>query len=122
MDVLPDIVSAFFNSAVGFFVSMLAFMIVGFYLMNRIVPLSHAWQRYEGTIITAIKLAEKAIPHDTPDAGLQKLNHALKFVLNAYYDAHDCRPSRKMTRELKEGIQIKHAELQRNGDLSAVKH
>jgi len=45
----------------------------------------------------------------------------MKFVLNSYAEQHDgSQPSASLARELKEGVQIKHAELERSGALTSA--
>ena len=111
--------AAFFNSSVGFAVTWAA--LVGFFifLASKFNPLQEKWKKYEGSIITGIKLAEKQIPDDTPNAGLVKLDAALRFVLNAYAEANSGKqPSAKLIEDIKQGIQVKHADLDRFGGLS----
>jgi hypothetical protein len=109
----------FFSSGFGFAVTWAA--VVGFFifLASKFNPLQEAWKKYEGSIITGIKLAEKQVPDDTPNAGLAKLDAALKFVLDAYAEANKGKqPSDKLVEEIKQGIQIKHSDLDRFGGLS----
>jgi len=88
----------------------------------KLNPFQEAWKKYEGSIITGIKLAEKQIPHDTPNAGLAKLDAALRFVLNASAEANNGKqPSAKLVEQIKQGIQITHNDLDRFGGLSKSK-
>ena len=62
---------------------------------------------------------KKQLPDDVPHAGLAKLDAALRFVLKAYADANNGKqPSAKLVEQIKQGIQIKHADLDRFGGLS----
>ena len=89
------------------------------WLASKFNPFQEKWKAWEGSIITGIKLAEKEIPDDTPNAGLAKLDAALRFVLKAYADANNGKqPSAKLVEEIKQGIQIKHSDLDRFGGLS----
>ena len=89
------------------------------WLLNKLYAAKPAWQALEGTIIAAVKWAEKEIPDDTPNAGLAKLDAALRFVLKAYADANNGKqPPAKLIEEIKQGIQIKHSDLDRFGGLS----
>ena len=97
-----------------------AAVVVVFLFINKLGPLHEAWKKYEGTIITGIKLAEKAISNDTPNAGLKRLDEALNFVLKSYAEQNGAEPPAKLVHELKEGIQIKHAELERLGNLHSA--
>jgi len=108
----------FLNSGIGFAIVWSA--LVGFFLFlaSKFNPLQEKWKQYEGSIITGIKLAEKQIPADTPNAGLAKLDAALRFVLNAYAEANNGKqPSAALIEQIKQGIQIKHDELDRYGGL-----
>ncbi len=107
-----------FTSSLGIALVWIGVFAAGLFLLDLYFPLRKAWEKHEGTIITGIKLAEKAIPDDTPNAGLLRLDEALRFVLAAYAEQnHGSHPSPDLQRELKEGIQIKHAELERLGNL-----
>lgn len=112
-------IGQFFKSPAG--LSLCWAAIVGFFifLASRFNPWREKWKQYEGSIITGIKLAEKQIPDDTPNAGLAKLDAALRFVLNAYAEANNGKkPSDALVEQIKQGIQIKHDELDRWGGLS----
>jgi len=109
----------FFNSGFGFALIWAGLVVLFAWLSSKWNPFEKTWEKYEGSIITGIKLAEKNVPDDTPNAGLAKLDSALRFVLKAYADAHGGKqPSAKVTEQLKQGIQIKHADLDRFGGLS----
>jgi len=124
MDVnaIIEAITGFFNSSFGFAVvwaGMVGFFI---FLASKYNPLQEAWKKYEGSIITGIKLAEKQVPDDTPNAGLAKLDAALRFVLKAYAEANKGKqPPAKLVEEIKQGIQIKHSDLDRFGGLSKSK-
>ena len=66
------------------------------------------WEAYEGTIISAVKWAEKLIDDDTENAGLKKLDEALKYAVGVYESYTKKRASAKVVQELKEGVQIVH--------------
>jgi hypothetical protein len=110
----------FLNSGIGFAIVWAA--LVGFFLFlaSKFNPLQEKWKQYEGSIITGIRLAEKQIPDDTPNAGLAKLDAALRFVIAAYAEANNGKqPSAALIEQIKQGIQIKHDELDRYGGLSS---
>jgi len=112
----------FLNSGIGFAIIWAAMVGFFIFLASRFNPLQEAWKKYEGSIITGIKLAEKQIPDDTPNTGLAKLDSALRFVLNAYAEANNGKqPSDALVEQIKQGIQIKHSELDRFGGLSKPK-
>ena len=112
----------FLNSGIGFAIIWAAMVGFFIFLASKFNPLQEKWKQYEGSIITGIKLAEKQIPDDTPNAGLAKLDAALRFVLNAYAEANNGKqPSSALVEQIKQGIQIKHSELDRFGGLSKPK-
>ncbi len=116
---LIDSLSKLLNSGVGFVVIWAVLVGVFFWLSSKFNPFQEKWKEWEGSIITGIKLAEKEIPDDTPSAGLAKLDAALRFVLKAYADANNGKqPPAKLIEQIKQGIQIKHADLDRYGGLT----
>jgi len=124
MDVnaIIEAVGKFFNSGFGFAVIWAGMVGLFLWLASRFNPFHEKWKQWEGSIITGIKLAEKNIHNDTPNAGLAKLDAALRFVLKAYAEANNGKqPPAKIIEEIKQGIQIKHADLDRFGGLSKPK-
>ena len=87
------------------------------WLLNRLYAAKPAWQAFEGTIIAAVKWAEKEIPDDTPNKALNRLNAALNYVTKVYEQARGTPAESKVQTELREGIQIVHAELEASGNL-----
>ena len=87
------------------------------WLLNRLYAAKPAWQAFEGTIIAAVKWAEKEIPDDTPNKAFNRLNAALNYVLKVYQEARGKPADAKTQAELREGIQIVHAELEASGNL-----
>ena len=117
-----DVLDSFFNSAFGFMLAMAATFALIFWILGKINPFDEKWRQWEGSIITGIKLAEKQIPDDTPNAGLERLDAALRFVLKAYGEANRGKqPSPKVIEQIKQGIQTKHADLARFGGLEKPK-
>ena len=119
INAIIDGLAAFFNSPLGFALIWSAVVGLFIFLASKFNPLQEAWKKYEGSIITGIKLAEKQVPDDTPSAGLAKLDAALRFVLKAYAEANNGKqPPAKLVEEIKQGIQVKHSELDRFSGLS----
>jgi len=113
--------SDLFNSAFGFAVIWAALVGLFFWLSSKFNPFQEKWKEWEGSIITGIRLAEKQIPNDDPHPGLAKLDAALRFVLSAYAEAHNGKqPSARLIEQIKQGIQIKHDELDRYGGLNSI--
>lgn len=87
------------------------------WLLNRLYATKPAWQAFEGTIIAAVKWAEKEIPDDAASKSLRRLDAALGYVLKVYEKSHGKPPDAKTLSELREGIQIVHAKLEAAGGL-----
>ena len=87
------------------------------WLLNRLYAAKPAWQAFEGTIIAAVKWAEKEIPDDTPNTALNRLNAALSYVAKVYEQSRGKPADAKVQAELREGIQIVHAQLEVAGNL-----
>ena len=88
------------------------------WLLNRLYAEKPAWQAFEGTIIAAVKWAEKEIPDDASNKAVKRLDAALAYVLKVYEDARGTADARTR-QEMREGIQIVHAELEAAGNLGA---
>jgi hypothetical protein len=115
---ITNAIAAFFNTPFGFALTWAVVVGLFVYLSSKFNPFVEAWKKYEGSIITGIKLAEKQLPGDTPNKGLAKLDAALRFVLKAYAEANNGKqPSAKVIEQIKQGIQIKHADLDKSGGL-----
>jgi hypothetical protein len=102
-----DMVWAAVNSPMG--VTVVAS--VALYLINKIYAAKPEWKKYEGTIISAVKQAEKAIPDGTANSSLSKLDVALKLVLAVYEKAYG-KASPAVVASLTEGISIVHDQLE----------
>ena len=87
------------------------------WLLNRLYADRPAWAAYEGSIITAVKFAEKEIPDGTENSGLARLDLALKYVLNVYEAVQGRRAGAAAEANLKEGVQIVHDKLEASGTL-----
>lgn len=85
--------------------------------LNHIYAAKPAWVKFEGTIISAIRMAEKQIPDDAGNSGLKKLDLALEFVLRVYEAEQGKVPTQKVKDNLREGIQILHNRLDAAGVL-----
>lgn len=70
-----------------------------------------AWDKYQAAIIQAVKLAEKAIPDDTANAGLARFDWALKYAVKVIAASEETTPSQLPTKTVaavKDGITILH--------------
>jgi len=87
------------------------------YGLNRLYTAKPAWKKFEGTIITAIKYAEKVVPDDTTNKSLGRLDTALNYVLRVYEEVKGREAPPVVAAELREGVQIVHDELETRGTL-----
>ena len=101
------------NSPAG--IAALAGLIL--WALNRLYAAKPLWQQYEGVIISAVKLAEKEIPDETPNKGLARLDAALKVVLAAYEQAKGKAATDAEKAALTNGISLVHADLENKGQL-----
>jgi len=108
-----ELLWTFANSPAG--IALAATAVV--FLLNRLYGKKPAWQKFEGSIVSAVKLAEKGVPDDTESKGLARFDAALKYVLQVYQAVEGKRPSVKVEAELKEGINLVHAKLEKDGNL-----
>lgn len=69
------------------------------------------WVKYRGYIVHAIKVAEKAIPDNTPSKSLMRLDHAAKIVLSMIEDSEGGASMAKVKDQIKNAISIVHEDL-----------
>ena len=75
---------------------------VAAWILGQIYLKKPQWKKYEGTIIAAIKFAERSIPDSHHNKSVARLDKALKYVLEHI----NRKPTNKLETDLKEGIQI----------------
>ncbi len=75
------------------------------------------WQKYQGTIIAGVKWAEKMIPDNTENKAVARLDEALRYVVQVFEEVKRRQPTPKEVANLKEGIQVTHAEMESSGAL-----
>ena len=112
MEIITGIWSAI-NSPLG--ISIVAIASGG--VLGKLFLTKPMWQAFEGTIIAGIKYAEKSIPDSTKNRAAKRLDEALKYVLAVHREItrRGAKPAEVVN--LREGIQIKHAELEVDGNL-----
>ena len=81
------------------------------FALNLLYAKKPAWRKFEGTIITAIRLAEKNISDDTANKSLARLDDALEYVIGVYETVEKKRATAKTQAALREAIAIKHDEM-----------
>ena len=112
-------IGTFFNTPTGFAILWTVGIAALIWLASKYNPFQAAWKKYEGSIITGIRLAEKAIDDSTENKSLAKLDAALKYVIKAYESVNNGKsPSETLIAAFKEGIQIKHDQMEASGSLS----
>jgi hypothetical protein len=104
----------FLNSSLGITMLVTAFVAI----INRNSKAQTLLQKYQGTIISAIKTAEKAIPDDLPNKGLRRLDEALRLTLAVMEQAQGKIATPAQVAEIKEAIQLTHAQLEASGNLA----
>lgn len=109
---------AFFNSPAG----ITAMASGALWLLNKVYAKKPVYEKYVGTLITAIRKAEREIPDNTPNAGLARLDAALKYVLDVYERVEQRQADARIRAELAEGIQLMHNELEQEGILAMHRH
>lgn len=75
------------------------------------------YKKYEGYMVTAVKAAEKAIPDDTPNKGLLRLDHALQAFVKKYTEATGVKPSEADIAQIESLIAVVHDSLESKGTL-----
>ena len=71
----------------------------------------HKFRKYEGWVIQAVKLAEKAIPNDSPSKSVQKADEFMAEFLRIYAEGvgHEASPALKVWADnLKEKVLLKY--------------
>lgn len=73
--------------------------------------------KYEGTIIAAVRAAEKAIPDGVPAKSAARLDQALKLILAVYAQRSGREASPAMVGLFAEAAQVVHSKLEAEGAL-----
>ena len=115
MEAILNLVWAFLNSPAGItlVVSVVGSIVAKIYLKK---PL---WRKYEGLLISGIKAAEKAIPDDSENKSMKRIDAALKYVLERIAESGK-KVNPAGVADLKGGIAIIHNELEIQQTLKPV--
>jgi uncharacterized membrane protein YccC len=113
LQTILDHVWAFANSALG--ISVIASAVL--FWLNKLYAAKPAWKKYEGTIVSAIRSAEKAIPDNVDNAGARRFDAALKYALLIMEATEKRRATEAETASLREGIHLVHSSLEAQGAL-----
>lgn len=85
------------------------------YALNRLYGKRPAWAKYEGTVIAAVRFAEKTIPDDTTNKSLARLDAALQYVLKVFAEREGRQATKAEADSIVEGIQIIHDRIETDG-------
>ena len=112
MEAIMNLVWAFLNSPIGMtlVVSAVGSIVAKIYLSK---PL---WKKYEGVLISAVKMAEKAVPDDSESKGAKRLDEALKYTLRLF-DSLGVSVKPKDKPEIVAGIMKVHEKVEADGVL-----
>lgn len=94
---------AFLNSPLG--IAIIAFVLALVVSSRYVRPY---WQKFEGTIVAAVRWAEKTIPDNAQNKSVARLDEALRYVLTVHDAMKKRTATAKQIANLKEGIQIVH--------------
>lgn len=109
MENLLETMWAVINSPAG--ITAMASMVL--WGLNRLYASHPAWVKYEGSIIEAVKFAEKSIPDDVENKGLRRFDIALQYVLKVFREVEKRDPKEQEKHELAQGISIVHSDLEK---------
>lgn len=106
MEAIWNLVWAFLNSPLGY-TAIIA--VVGL-IAEKIYLKKPLWQQYEGVFISAVKMAEKAVPDDSENTAVDRLNQALRYVVKVL-EKRGKKVKKKEIAEIESGIGLIHEEL-----------
>jgi CheY-like chemotaxis protein len=107
MDRVLENVWTFANSPLG----LALFGALVAWLIAKLATAKPAWVAYRGTIINAIRWAEKLIPDQAPDKSLAKLDAALQYVIKVIEEAEKRTVTPAETAVIKDAISLVHDEV-----------
>ena len=84
------------------------------FAVNKLYAKKPIWRQYEGIFTQAVKMAEKAIPDDSKNKSVRRLDTALKYAnkLLAEYKV------KTTDADIVNGIEIIHNEQEQSGNLT----
>lgn len=103
-------------------VAIAAIAAAAVFALNWLYGRKPAWKKWEGTIVAAVRYAEKAVPDDAQDKAVARLDAALRYVLRVHRQmAGGETPTAAELQSLREGIELTHLELEAAGLLGGTK-
>jgi type II secretory pathway component PulL len=85
------------------------------FALNKVYAKKPIWRQYEGLFTQAVKMAEKAVPDDSKNKSVRRLDAALKYV-NKVLAEYKIKTS---DADVINGIEIIHAEQEQSGKLTS---
>ena len=116
MEAIFELIWQFLNSPIGItlVVSAVGSIVAAVYAKK---PL---WQKYEGVLISAVKMAEKAVPDGSSNTSIARLNEALQYTVDVL-EGMGKKVTEKEQDDLEVGLSIVHDMVEANGTLSPAK-
>lgn len=87
------------------------------YLVAKLFTAKPAWKQFEGLMITAIKIAEKAIPEGTSNKSLARADFAMQEFIRQYESTYAWAPSTALRQAVKANLPLVHNMLEETGTL-----
>lgn len=87
------------------------------WLLTRLFIKFPKLAKYEGLMVTAVRLGEKAIDDDSPNAGLRRLDEALKIFDNQYKSVYNAAPPKWLIELVHANLPVVHKQLEAEGAL-----
>ena len=115
MESIMNTAWTFLNSPLGISMVVSTVASIVAYIITK-VPIV---KKYSGVLISAVKYAEKAIPDDTDNAGLKKLDLALEYALERFAEI-GVKVKEKQIPELIAGLSEAHEKVEADGVLGSV--
>jgi len=110
-------ITEFFKTPQGIAILASACVLLINFILKKKPEKKSIIERFIGTIITAVKAAEKAIPDDTKNAGLARFDRAFKYIISVFAQVEGRLPTPDEELEIKEAIPVVHADIEADGGL-----
>ena len=114
---IGNVVWAVLSSPAGIVLVVALLTVLAAVLKKKWPWVAEFWVQNEGTVIQAVRSAEKAIDDDTPDVGMARFDAALRYIITVYESTHGRTPTEAEVESLKQGISIVHERLESAGVL-----
>ncbi len=94
--------------------------IVGFFawLVARMFVKKPDWQKYEGIMINAVKMAEKIIPDDSTNKAALRADQALKIFIQQYKKVYSTEPDIALVQDVQANLPLVHDVVDAEGNLT----